>query len=78
MVCYGLSLWPVFHVMWKSLQSIAVTLRTVSSLMITYLNQGETADTLAALRLSKELGYLTSLAVCNVAGFAAGVNLNLL
>ncbi|HEC8328211.1 TPA: glutamine--fructose-6-phosphate transaminase (isomerizing) [Providencia rettgeri] len=39
-----------------------------NSLMITLSQSGETADTLAALRLSKELGYLTSLAVCNVAG----------
>lgn len=29
---------------------------------------GETADTLAALRLAKNLGYLGSLAICNVAG----------
>lgn len=36
------------------------------SLMITISQSGETADTLAALRLSKELGYLTSLAICNV------------
>lgn len=38
------------------------------SLMITLSQSGETADTLAALRLSKELGYLGSLAICNVAG----------
>lgn len=38
------------------------------SLIITLSQSGETADTLAALRLSKELGYLGSLAVCNVAG----------
>ena len=37
------------------------------SLIITLSQSGETADT-AALRLSKELGYLGSLAVCNVAG----------
>ncbi|MGL5005852.1 MAG: glutamine--fructose-6-phosphate transaminase (isomerizing) [Plesiomonas sp.] len=38
------------------------------SLLITLSQSGETADTLAALRLSKELGYLGSLAVCNVPG----------
>ena len=38
------------------------------SLIITLSQSGETADTAAALRLSKELGYLGSLAVCNVAG----------
>jgi glucosamine--fructose-6-phosphate aminotransferase (isomerizing) len=38
------------------------------SLIITLSQSGETADTLAALRLSKELGYLGSLAICNVAG----------
>ena len=27
---------------------------------------GETADTLAALRLAKEQGYMSSLAICNV------------
>jgi glucosamine--fructose-6-phosphate aminotransferase (isomerizing) len=37
-----------------------------NSLMIT-LSQSGNADTLAALRLSKELGYLGSLAICNVA-----------
>ncbi|WP_127959894.1 glutamine--fructose-6-phosphate transaminase (isomerizing) [Serratia microhaemolytica] len=36
------------------------------SLLITLSQSGETADTLAALRLSKQLGYLGSLAVCNV------------
>ncbi|QOL16530.1 glutamine--fructose-6-phosphate transaminase (isomerizing) [Dickeya dianthicola] len=39
-----------------------------NSLMITLSQSGETADTLAALRLSKDLGYLGSLAICNVAG----------
>lgn len=39
-----------------------------NSLLITLSQSGETADTLAALRLSKELGYLGSLAICNVAG----------
>lgn len=37
-----------------------------NSLIITLSQSGETADTLAALRLSKNLGYLGSLAVCNV------------
>ncbi|UDG80241.1 glutamine--fructose-6-phosphate transaminase (isomerizing) [Candidatus Steffania adelgidicola] len=37
------------------------------SLLITLSQSGETADTLAALRLSKTLGYLSSLAICNVA-----------
>ncbi|EFL91688.1 D-fructose-6-phosphate amidotransferase [Candidatus Regiella insecticola LSR1] len=39
-----------------------------NSLLITLSQSGETADTLAALRLSKTLGYLASLAICNVAG----------
>ncbi|WJV53912.1 glutamine--fructose-6-phosphate transaminase (isomerizing) [Pectobacteriaceae bacterium CE90] len=39
-----------------------------NSLMITLSQSGETADTLAALRMSKALGYLGSLAICNVAG----------
>lgn len=38
-----------------------------NSLLITLSQSGETADTLAALRLSKKLGYLGSLAICNVA-----------
>ncbi|NHB96342.1 glutamine--fructose-6-phosphate transaminase (isomerizing) [Photorhabdus stackebrandtii] len=42
--------------------------RRPGSLLITLSQSGETADTLAALRLSKELGYLTSLTVCNVVG----------
>ncbi|MCC8420856.1 glutamine--fructose-6-phosphate transaminase (isomerizing) [Photorhabdus thracensis] len=42
--------------------------RRPGSLLITLSQSGETADTLAALRLSKELRYLTSLTVCNVAG----------
>ncbi|MDR9436859.1 MAG: glutamine--fructose-6-phosphate transaminase (isomerizing), partial [Thiohalophilus sp.] len=36
------------------------------TLFITISQSGETADTLAALRLSKELGYEHSLAICNV------------
>ncbi|VFP87581.1 glutamine--fructose-6-phosphate transaminase (isomerizing) [Candidatus Erwinia haradaeae] len=37
-----------------------------NSLFITLSQSGETADTLAALRLSKNLGYLGSLSICNV------------
>ncbi|CAD6508392.1 glutamine--fructose-6-phosphate transaminase (isomerizing) [Candidatus Profftia tarda] len=37
-----------------------------NSLVITLSQSGETADTLAALRLSKKNGYLGSLAICNV------------
>ncbi|MGC5701687.1 glutamine--fructose-6-phosphate transaminase (isomerizing) [Pseudomonas sp. NFXW11] len=36
------------------------------SLFVTISQSGETADTLAALRNAKELGYLASLAICNV------------
>ncbi|UAA39194.1 glutamine--fructose-6-phosphate transaminase (isomerizing) [Paraneptunicella aestuarii] len=39
-----------------------------NSLLITISQSGETADTLAALRLAKELGYMSSLTVCNVPG----------
>ncbi|WP_392558665.1 glutamine--fructose-6-phosphate transaminase (isomerizing) [Orbus mooreae] len=38
-----------------------------NSLFITLSQSGETADTLAALRLAKELGYLSTMAICNVA-----------
>src|SRR5690554_3807275 len=38
------------------------------SLIVTISQSGETADTLAALRLAKQLGYLGSLTICNVAG----------
>ncbi len=38
-----------------------------NSLFVTLSQSGETADTLAALRLAKKLGYLSSLAICNVA-----------
>ncbi|RKS85909.1 glutamine--fructose-6-phosphate transaminase [Orbus hercynius] len=41
--------------------------RRKNSLFITLSQSGETADTLAALRLAQELGYLSTLAVCNVA-----------
>ncbi len=37
-----------------------------NSLLLTISQSGETADTLAALRLSKELGYKHSLTICNV------------
>ncbi|PLK59425.1 glutamine--fructose-6-phosphate transaminase (isomerizing) [Candidatus Palibaumannia cicadellinicola] len=37
------------------------------SLLITLSQSGETADTLAALRLTKNMGYLGSLTICNVA-----------
>lgn len=37
------------------------------SLLITISQSGETADTLAALRLAKTLGYRSSLTICNVA-----------
>ncbi len=37
-------------------------------LIITLSQSGETADTLAALRLSKKIGFIGSLAVCNVQG----------
>jgi glucosamine--fructose-6-phosphate aminotransferase (isomerizing) len=39
-----------------------------NSLVVTISQSGETADTLAALRLAKQLGYLGSLTICNVAG----------
>lgn len=39
-----------------------------NSLIVTISQSGETADTLAALRLAKELGYKSSLTICNVPG----------
>ncbi|MDD9196637.1 glutamine--fructose-6-phosphate transaminase (isomerizing) [Aliivibrio sp. S3MY1] len=39
-----------------------------NSLLITLSQSGETADTLAALRLAKERGYMGAMTVCNVAG----------
>ncbi len=36
------------------------------SLLVTISQSGETADTLAALRLAKQSGYLSQLAICNV------------
>ncbi|WP_099611748.1 glutamine--fructose-6-phosphate transaminase (isomerizing) [Vibrio fujianensis] len=38
------------------------------SLLITLSQSGETADTLAALRLAKEKGYMAAMTICNVAG----------
>lgn len=38
------------------------------SLLVSISQSGETADTLAALRLAKENGYIGSLTICNVAG----------
>lgn len=37
-----------------------------NSLFVTLSQSGETADTLAALRLAKKIGYLQTLAICNV------------
>ncbi len=39
-----------------------------NSLLVTISQSGETADTLAALRLAKEQGYMTSLTICNSTG----------
>ncbi|MCW8345892.1 glutamine--fructose-6-phosphate transaminase (isomerizing) [Vibrio sp. ZSDZ65] len=39
-----------------------------NSLLVTLSQSGETADTLAALRLAKEKGYMAAMTVCNVAG----------
>lgn len=39
-----------------------------NSLFVTLSQSGETADTLAALRLAKKMDYLGTLAICNVAG----------
>ena len=38
-----------------------------NSLLITLSQSGETADTLAALRLAKEKGYMAAMTICNVA-----------
>ncbi len=45
-----------------------------NSLLVTLSQSGETADTLAALRLAKESGYMSSLAICNVPGSSWCVN----
>ncbi len=39
-----------------------------NAMIVTISQSGETADTLAALRLAKDLGYKASLVICNVAG----------
>lgn len=39
-----------------------------NSLLLTLSQSGETADTLAALRLAKEKGYMSAMTICNVAG----------
>ncbi len=39
-----------------------------NALFVTISQSGETADTLAALRLAKDLGYTSTLAICNVPG----------
>ena len=39
-----------------------------NALIVTLSQSGETADTLAALRLAKEIGYKASLTICNVPG----------
>lgn len=39
-----------------------------NSLLVTISQSGETADTLAALRLAKEVGYMSTLTICNVPG----------
>ena len=39
-----------------------------NSLLVTISQSGETADTLAALRLAQEQGYVSSLTICNVPG----------
>ncbi|OGT55254.1 MAG: glutamine--fructose-6-phosphate aminotransferase [Gammaproteobacteria bacterium RIFCSPHIGHO2_12_FULL_42_10] len=41
---------------------------TQNSLFIALSQSGETADTLAALRMAKHMGYLSTLAICNVPG----------
>jgi len=39
-----------------------------NAMIVTISQSGETADTLAALRLAKEIGYRASLVICNVGG----------
>lgn len=39
-----------------------------NSLLVTISQSGETADTLAALKLAKQSGYMSSLSICNVDG----------
>ncbi|MCH7643082.1 MAG: molybdopterin-dependent oxidoreductase, partial [Chloroflexi bacterium] len=40
---------------------------TPGNLFVTISQSGETADTLAALRVAKDIGYLATLTICNVA-----------
>lgn len=42
--------------------------QTKNSLFVTLSQSGETADTLAALRLAKKMNYLSTLGICNVPG----------
>ncbi len=42
--------------------------KTDNTLFVTLSQSGETADTLAALRLAKKMNYLSTLAICNVSG----------
>jgi glucosamine--fructose-6-phosphate aminotransferase (isomerizing) len=44
------------------------TVALPNSLFITISQSGETADTLAALRKAKEMGFIASLSICNVPG----------
>ena len=46
-----------------------------NSLFVTISQSGETADTLAALRLAKEAGYLSSIAICNVPESSSGARI---
>jgi len=39
-----------------------------NSLLLTLSQSGETADTLAALRLAKQKGYMSAMSICNVSG----------
>tara|TARA_R110001583_G_scaffold51161_7_gene159747 strand:- start:25680 stop:27515 length:1836 start_codon:yes stop_codon:yes gene_type:complete len=39
-----------------------------NSLLLTLSQSGETADTLAALRIAKEKGYMSAMSICNVSG----------
>jgi glucosamine--fructose-6-phosphate aminotransferase (isomerizing) len=39
-----------------------------NSLFVTLSQSGETADTMAALRMAKKMGYLSTLSICNVPG----------
>ena len=58
----------------RSRASIAIAIRSCrpNSLFVTISQSGETADTFAALRLAKQSGYLSTLAICNVPESSAG------